>query len=344
MTNDYVSIESLSENPLPELIKRIRSSNNLTQASFGKLFQPPVTQPTVARWEKGEQTPDRIHFPKIASFLNLTFEEFLQLIEAPHDRASNLKIENKTLTPNKRHLSIFNRGVKAWNRWRIKNPDLIPDLAGADSFTNELSGIELSNANLRGLNLCGTDLSYATLVCADLREATLDCVDLSDADLRGVNLSGAKCENTYFTKANLSRANLSGAAFKNCSFYKANLEEVDLSNADLPSTDLRDTNLNRINLEYANISYSYVYGVSTWNIKLKDTVQKKLNICPGKTASIYVDDLRLAYIKSLEIASLEEQKISKIAKDLQAAFKSQSKSFKELLNQINNLTGEEHEA
>lgn len=343
MTSDYVSTESLSDNPLPELIKKIRNTNNLTQASFGKLFQPPVTQPTVARWEKGEQVPDRIHFPKIASFLNITFEELLELIEAPQTLAISLKIENKTLTPNKKHLSILNRGVKAWNRWRIKNPDVIPDLAGADSIPYELSEVDLSDANLRGLNIYGTDLSDAKLVCADLREAILNNVNFGDADLRGANLSGAIFKNTYFTDANLSRTNLSGAILKGCCFYKANLEDADISNADLSSADLRGTNLNQANLEYANLSFSYVYGVSIWNIKLEGAVQKKLNICPWKTEYIYVNDIRSAYIKSLQIANSEDTKISIIAQDFQAALESQNKSFKERINQKNNTTGGENE-
>ena len=252
--NNPVATTSLSDNPLPKLIKKIRKTNNLTQASFGQLFQPTVTQPTVARWEKGEQMPDRIHFPTIASFLNLTFEQLLELLQAP-TRTSSLTIENKTLTPNKRHLSLLHRGVTVWNRWRLKNPEVIPDLAGADSWPDELSAINLADANLRGLNLSGTDLSSAQLLSADLREATLDNVKLNHADLRG--------------------ANLSGATFTHCSFYKANLEDADLSNADLTSADLRGTNLNHANLEYANLSFSYVYGVSTWNIKLEGAYSYK---------------------------------------------------------------------
>ena len=345
MTNDYVSTVSLSDNPLPELIKRIRNTNNLTQASFGKLFQPPVTQPTVARWEKGEQIPDRIHFPKIASFLNLTFEELLELIEAPATLVSNLKVENKTLTPNKRHLAVLKRGVKAWNRWRIKNPDVTPDLAGADFPPDDLSGIDLSGANLRGSEFSGTDLSEAKLVCVDLREATLDNVNLDNADLKFAKMSRATFINTYFTEANLSKADLSETILKGSSLCNANLEEANLSNADLTLTDLRNANLNRVNLQYAELISSYVYGVSVWDIKLEGAVQKELNICPGKTVGIYVNDIRFAYIKSLEIANSNNSQISKIAKDFQSALKLQSKSFKELFNQINNLTeGEEDEA
>jgi len=33
---------------------------------------------------------------------------------------------------NREHLEILKRGVKAWNEWREKNPDVKPDLRGAD--------------------------------------------------------------------------------------------------------------------------------------------------------------------------------------------------------------------
>lgn len=47
----------LSMTSLPQLIKNVRKRSSLTQANFGQLFNPPVAQPTVARWEKGEQVP-----------------------------------------------------------------------------------------------------------------------------------------------------------------------------------------------------------------------------------------------------------------------------------------------
>ena len=320
--SNHLSTQSLSDNPLPELIKKIRKTNNLTQASFGQLFQPTVTQPTVARWEKGEQKPDRIHFSTIASFLNLTFEELLALIKAPPNLTNSLKIENKTLTPNKRHLTLLNRGVTAWNQWRIKNPDAIPDLPGANSFPSDLSAINLSDANLSGLNLSRTDLSSAQLVRVDLSGATFNDVNFSHADLSG--------------------ANLSGATLTDCSFSQANLQDANLSHAHLPSADLREANLNRANLEYAELSSSYVYGVSVWNIKLEGAVQTQLNICPEKTASIYVDDLRFAYLKSLALAHSEAtNQITTLAQDFQAALESQNKHFQELVHHLNHLTGEQ---
>ena len=111
MTSINTSTNFSSSKLLARLIKKIRITNHLTQTEFGELFQPPVTQSTVARWEKGEQMPDRIHFPKIAYFLDFTFEELQKLLEDPVTNLEGLHIEKKTLTPNKTHLKILKRGV-----------------------------------------------------------------------------------------------------------------------------------------------------------------------------------------------------------------------------------------
>ena len=55
---------------------------------------------------------------------------------------------------NKEHLDLIKQGVGVWNKWRIENTDVIPDL---------------SRANLKKTDLSKTDLSGATLKKTDLR-------------------------------------------------------------------------------------------------------------------------------------------------------------------------------
>jgi hypothetical protein len=43
---------------------------------------------------------------------------------------------------NEKHVEMLRSGVEVWNRWRDQNPEVIPDLSGAD----------LRGADLR---LCG---------------------------------------------------------------------------------------------------------------------------------------------------------------------------------------------
>ena len=77
---------------------------------------------------------------------------------------------------NHEHVATLRADVDEWNRWREEEPDIRPDLTGA---------------NLHGANLVMADLSYVLLRGADLTLADLKGADLRWADLRGANLVGA---------------------------------------------------------------------------------------------------------------------------------------------------------
>jgi hypothetical protein len=102
----------------------------------------------------------------------------------------------REFTGNQDHLEILKQGVEAWNRWRAENPDVRPDLRGADLFM-----ANLSQANLRGADLRQADLARARLYRADFSQADLRGANLSQANLVGANLRGA----------DLGGANLDGA-------------------------------------------------------------------------------------------------------------------------------------
>ncbi len=169
---------------------------------------------------------------------------------------------------------LLHHGVEAWNQWRTENPDIRPDLSGAD-----LSGAYLSRANLSGAHLVraaliGTFLIRANLNGADLLEANLRWADLSEADLG---------------EANLWWANLSGA---------------DLSGANLSGADLREVSCVRANLSGATLSGCNVYGISAWDVNLEGAVQTDLCITPG-ASRITVDNLKVAQFLYLLLSNEE---------------------------------------
>jgi Pentapeptide repeats (8 copies) len=59
---------------------------------------------------------------------------------------------------NDEHVAILKKGADAWNRWRVENPDIRPDLTHADLSGANLKGVYLSDADLKGANLKGADL------------------------------------------------------------------------------------------------------------------------------------------------------------------------------------------
>ncbi|QNT69430.1 pentapeptide repeat-containing protein [Defluviicoccus vanus] len=114
------------------------------------------------------------------------------------------------------------------------------------------------------INLIGADLGGADLGLADLRGASL-----IEANLSGANLSGAQLPGASLGKANLSGANLRGA-----NLIGANLIQTDLTNTDLTGC--------------------FVYGASTWDLKLEGAKQRDLVITRFGEPAITVDNLEVA--------------------------------------------------
>ena len=316
--------ETSSNNLLGELIKKIRSINNLTQGKFGKIFDPSVTQSTIARWEKGEQNPDRIHFPKIASLLNLSFEEFTEFIEQPTSKIEDLDIENKTLTYNKRHLSMLKKGVRAWNSWRNNNPDVIPQLSGIHlrkgKFDN-LDGYNLDHANLAGFRGVFISMQYASLIEANMEKAELEGgsfigSNFSRANLKKINILHSRFSRAIFLEANLDQACILDSDFKEVSFEKAcmeqiifervdlsgaNLKQVDLESAKLTKVQLREANLNQASFKKAFLDTCSVYGSTFLETNLEEIITEKVFISPQGFEGITVQDLALAQFTCLKL-------------------------------------------
>lgn len=125
--------------------------------------------------------------------------------------------------PNEDHVNTVKQGAEVWNRWRVDNTTVRPDLSGAN-----LTKVDLRSADLKGADLSNANLISADLKGANLREANLDKTNLSSADLRGA----------YLNDANIIRANFGHADLKGADLSDANLNDVDLSGADLNGMNL----------------------------------------------------------------------------------------------------------
>ena len=139
---------------------------------------------------------------------------------------------------NAEHLTLLKQGVRSWNEWRKNNPDIQPNLEGANLQTESLQGVNFAKANLQN-----TQFRKANLNGADLRWANLKGADLVGVDLRGANLLGANINQGKLAHANLARANLIGVE----------LEDADLVRTNLMEADLRYANIKGVNLKWINL-------------------------------------------------------------------------------------------
>ena len=180
---------------------------------------------------------------------------------------------------------LLQHGVNEWEKWRIENPNIMPDFSEAD----------LSGADLREANLCGANLFKADLSKADLSEATLIEANLMGADLSEADLSGADLSKAYLSEANLCGANLDGADLSGANLSGADLSEADLSDAYLSDADLREANLmwaiiNDTNLSNADLNSTTIGWTKFVNVDLS-TVRRLNTVIHRGPSTIGVDTI-----------------------------------------------------
>jgi len=217
-----------------------------------------------------------------------------------------------------------------WNDWRQRNPDVVPDLRGANLVGFDLRDADLSRANLarahlsaaqgyaanlEGANLTRAKLIGSHLLAARLMGATLDFAvlaraelglallplaslagaDLRGADLAGANLSGARLLRAQLHQADLGHADLSCAQLTHAWLSRANLSHADLSDADLTNANLTQALMVETVVDRATLSGACVYGVAAWGLDLtKVRDQTGLRITPEGQGGLTVDNLELA--------------------------------------------------
>jgi uncharacterized protein YjbI with pentapeptide repeats len=215
---------------------------------------------------------------------------------------------------NDEHVALLKQGVTAWNAWRAENPNIRPDLTGADLRNLNLNGAKLREPNLREATLSGAnivqadlsgadlsrtncaqaDLSGAILVQADLTETDLWKAELADADLRETKLERANLREANFYRANLVRTDLNNADLSGGHLTGANFQRANLTEAKLIGANLQSATLVGADLTHADLTGCRIYGLSAWGLTLKGAKQQNLVITHRNEPDITVDNIEVA--------------------------------------------------
>jgi uncharacterized protein YjbI with pentapeptide repeats len=218
---------------------------------------------------------------------------------------------------NEEHLAILARGREEWNKWRIENAHITPDLRGAilsrESFFNvNFKNADLSKAQFLSSNLEETQFQGASMIQAIFKRATIEAANFTCADLTGANLEQVYAEDVIFRNADLCQtsleradlwcADLTGANLQCACLRGTNLNGANLENANLTKADLTRAILTNVNLKGAILRQTEIYGLSAWDIKLDEsTIQQDLTIVPPHLrftdfTCITVDNIKVAQL------------------------------------------------
>jgi uncharacterized protein YjbI with pentapeptide repeats len=225
---------------------------------------------------------------------------------AKPDREKNLGGQQ----PNKKNMLTVELllRVTEWNTVRKANPEVKPQLSGANLVLANLSGANLSDADLIGTNLREANLHGVHLIRANLSGANLHGANLSGANLHGINLFGANLSGANLHGAHLIHANLGGANLRG-----ANLSDTDLNGATLSWANLSGANLSGAYIAFtvfANIDLSTVIGLDTVQHKGPSTIGIDTLYRSGNIPEVFlkgcgVPDIFIEYIHSLTSSAIE---------------------------------------
>lgn len=187
-------------------------------------------------------------------------------------------------------------------RLGVNGPDLRKiNLSGTALNNLDLSRCDLRGANLSNCNLANSNFQHAHLSGANLTDSKFHGTDFSGANLLCADLSRGNYEHARFDSAILTETNLTNASFKNAHLVDAHLDRAylyhtDFSGADLSGIDLNSCLLIRTNFSNASLNGAKIYGISAWDLILKNTSQNNLEITEidSRVGSIRVDGIEVA--------------------------------------------------
>lgn len=206
------------------------------------------------------------------------------------------------------HIEMLACGAEAWNQWRTTNALDHVDLSDISFFDIGASGSMFILPDYHGYNFSSCNLNRASL-----RNCTFSDCDFSGSQLHFADLVDSTHQRSNFSGAGLNVSKIGSAEFIDCDFSDAELSYCSAEETSFVGTKLIRTKMDNMSLVKADFSNAvidgvFVYGISTWDLKLDGATQQNIYISP-ENRTITVPDLELAQFIALLIRNSNIRKI-----------------------------------
>lgn len=199
------------------------------------------------------------------------------------------------------YIALLKSGSDKWNAERKSNPAIRPIMRDVN-FVEELGGPGFYDLP----EFSGVDFSNTDMNMASLRNCTFWDCSFDDAHLTYTDLVDALFVRCTFRRTCMRVAAIGDAEFKDCTFEECDMsycsaEDASFEGSTFLKTRMEHMSLVRTNFSDTKLDECYLYGISSWDLKLLNSVQKNLVITPDDMSTVTVDNIELAQFLYLMI-------------------------------------------
>lgn len=198
-------------------------------------------------------------------------------------------------------IALLKSGTEKWCIERTANPVLRPILRNVDFVKEfggpgfydlpEFSSVDFSNsdmnmASLRNCMFFDCSFDNARLTYTDLVDTYFVNCTFRRTNMRVARIGEAKFENCLFDECDMSYCSAEDTSFRGSTFLKTKMEHMSLVHTDFTN---------------AKLDECFLYGISSWDLILHNSIQKNLIITPDDMPTVTVDNIELAQFLYLMI-------------------------------------------
>lgn len=192
-----------------------------------------------------------------------------------------------------KHIEILKGGMKKWNAWRENHPEVKPNLRNiyfygefSESFYDlprfdgyDFSNIDFHMSSFRNAEFINCCFDGSAISFSDLVDGCFSFCSFENVTMRVTKIGSAIFNDCVFRNSDLSYCSARETSFKGSKFINSVLEHMSFVSSDFSNTLIENC---------------YVYGISSWDLKLENSHQKSLVITQVNHPSITVDNIELA--------------------------------------------------
>lgn len=199
------------------------------------------------------------------------------------------------------YIALLKKGTDEWALKRDSSIDFRPIMRNVN-FVEEFGGLNFYDIpEFAEVDFSNSDMNMASLRNCMFFDCSFDDARLTFTDLVDAYFVNCTFRHTCMRVSKLGNAKFEKCLFEDCDMSYCSAEETSFKGSSFMNTKMEHMSFVNTDFSDAKLEGCFIYGISSWDLKLYNSIQKNLVITPNDMPNITVDNIELAQFLYLMI-------------------------------------------